>query len=263
MIVKQLYADNSMRNFHYLIGCAETKEALVIDPLDAERCYDAAQSMGLRITQILNTHEHWDHIGGNGEMVEKTGAKILAHHGARSKIPDVDIGLKAGDNVKVGQSISLKVLDTPGHTKSHVCLLSEGDQAALFCGDTLFNAGAGHCKLGGDVDELYESFSRQLFTLPDHTRIYPGHDYLINNLNFTLDREPGNETAKNFLHKYENQDPHQAHVTTMEEEKHINSFFRLNNASIIKELKRSLPDFPDNPTERQVFTALRQLRNVW
>lgn len=263
MIVKQLYADNALRNFHYLIACPETREALVIDPLDVERCYDAAQKQGFRITQILNTHEHSDHIDGNSEMVEKTGARILAHHGAVGTIPNIDVGLKAGDLVKVGQSVNLKVLDTPGHTKSHVCLLSTGEQAALFCGDTLFNAGAGHCRGGGNVDELYETFTRQLSALPDTTKIYPGHDYMINNLNFTIDREPGNEAAKDILQRLENQDPHKAYVTSIAQEKLINSFFRLNNPNIIKQLKKSVPDFPDNPTERQVFIALRTLRNVW
>ena len=240
MIVKQLYADNSLRNFHYLIACEHTKEAMVIDPLDVERCLSAASKHGFKITHILNTHEHWDHIDGNSEMREKTGASILAHQGACDKISDVDRGLVAGDAIKIGSSVSFKVLDTPGHTDSHICLLADGNRPALFCGDTLFNAGVGHCKLGGNPDKLYNTFATQLMHLPDNTEIYPGHDYMINNLEFTLDREPGNENAKIFLNNLEHQDPHDAYVSTMKDEREINSFLRLTNPSIISELKKKL-----------------------
>ncbi|MBT6329093.1 MAG: MBL fold metallo-hydrolase [Kordiimonadaceae bacterium] len=263
MIVKQLYADNRLRNFHYLIACEVTKEAMVIDPLDVERCLSSAHKHGFKITTILNTHEHWDHIDGNAEMCEKTGAKIVAHHGATSKIPNVDRGLKAGDHVNIGSSISFKVLDTPGHTDSHICILSEGPSPALFCGDTLFNAGVGHCKLGGNPDTLYDTFSSQLSDLSNETRIFPGHDYMVNNLEFTIDREPDNENAKSYLNSLEKQSPHDAYISTMADERKINSFLRLQNPSIIKELQKAFPDMSKAPSEKEVFLALRELRNHW
>ena len=263
MIVKQLYADNHLRNFHYLIACEETMEAMVIDPLDVDRCFSAAKKNGFKIKQILNTHEHWDHIDGNGEMREKTGAKILAHKGAIETIPNVDKGLTAGDTIKIGTSITFDVLDTPGHTDSHICLLSNDPNPSLFCGDTMFNAGVGHCKLGGNPDKLYATFSDQLSRLPETTKIYPGHDYMINNLRFTLDREPDNGDAKSYLHRLENQDPHNAYVSTMADERRINSFLRLENPSIIKELRKKFPDMSINPGKKEVFLALRRLRDNW
>ena len=171
MIVKQIYTDNAYRNFNYLIACPESGEALAVDPLDHQKCLAAAKQEGWEITQILNTHEHGDHTGGNRAMVEATGAKLLAHAGAKGKIPGIDIGLGAGDVVAIGRTVELESLDTPGHTMSHVCLLSRTDQPALFCGDTLFNAGAGNCHNGGHPSELYDTFADQIADLDDGTRI--------------------------------------------------------------------------------------------
>ncbi|MDG1709446.1 MAG: hydroxyacylglutathione hydrolase [Emcibacteraceae bacterium] len=263
MIVNQVYADNSLRNFHYLIACEKTREAMIIDPLDVDRCMDVAQKNNYKITTILNTHDHWDHIGGNQEVKEKTGATILSHKGAMKKIPDVERGLIAGDTIKIGNTVTFKVLDTPGHTDSHICLLSNDTKPSLFCGDTMFNAGVGHCKLGGNPDDLFQTFSSQLSKLPDNTHIYPGHDYMINNLEFTINREPNNEDAKLFLMKLENQNPHDAYVTTMADERRINSFMRLQNETIIEELKKAFPNMTNTPNEKEVFLALRELRDNW
>jgi len=263
MIVKQLYADNRLRNFHYLIACEKSREAMVIDPLDVDRCLDAAKKNNFKITTILNTHDHWDHIGGNEEIREKTGATLFSHTSAMGKIPNVDKGLNAGDQLKIGSSVSFKVLDTPGHTDSHICLLSDEKTPSLFCGDTMFNAGVGHCKLGGNPDDLFNTFDQQLSKLPNETKIYPGHDYIINNLEFTLDREPNNESAKSYLKNLEKQSPHDAFISTMKDERNINSFLRLKNPAIISELRKSFPDLPENPSEKEVFIALRELRNNW
>jgi hydroxyacylglutathione hydrolase len=263
VIVEQIWTGNAYRNFNYLIACPETGEALAVDPLDHRKCIAAAKAHGFQITQILNTHEHGDHIGGNGPMRAATGARILAHANAAGRIPDMDRGLAAGDVVSVGRTVELEVLDTPGHTMSHVCLLSRTDTPALFCGDTLFNAGAGNCHNGGHPDELYDTFATQLATLPDATRVYPGHDYIVNNLRFTLDREPDNARATALLRELENQDPDDALVTTLALEKEINTFFRLLSPSVIARLRDDFPDLADHPDPRTVFLKLRELRNAW
>ncbi len=201
------------RNFNYLIACPETGEALAVDPLDAEKCLAAAKRRGWTITQILNTHEHRDHTGGNDQMIAATGAKLLAHANAKDRIAGIDRGLKAGDAIKVGRTVELECLDTPGHTMSHICVLAHGATRALFCGDTLFNAGAGNCHNGGHPNELYNTFATQLSKLPDDTLVYPGHDYICNNLRFTLDREPDNAKAKELLPDLEEQDTSRPFVT--------------------------------------------------
>jgi hydroxyacylglutathione hydrolase len=263
MIVRQVWTGNAYRNFNYLIACAETGEALAIDPLDHEKCFAAAKREGWEITQILNTHEHRDHTGGNVPLAQKTGAKVLAHKNAKDKIPEMARGLSAGDLIKVGRTVALEALDTPGHTMSHVCLLSQTDQPALFSGDTLFNAGAGNCHNGGHPEELYKTFSQQLARLPEATLIYPGHDYIENNLRFTLSREPDNRRAQEMLEKLKNQDPSRAYVSTLALEREINTFFRLTSPGVIAKLREAFPDLPDKPDPRTVFLKLRELRNKW
>src|SRR5678816_4869986 len=102
--------------------------------------------------------------------------------------------------------------------RCHVCLRSHTDHPALFCGDTLFNAGAGNCHNGGHPSELYKTFSEQLERLPGSTSIYPGHDYIENNLKFTLDREPDNGDASGMLSRVSGHDPAKALVTTLDVE---------------------------------------------
>ncbi len=263
MIVEQIWTGNSYRNFNYLIVCPETGEALAVDPLEYDMCLGIAKDRGWEITQILNTHEHGDHTGGNAGMIAATGSKLLAHANAKDKIPDIDRGLSAGDVIKIGKTIELEALDTPGHTMSHVCLFAHTDQPALVCGDTMFNAGAGHCKSGGHPESLYDTFISQLAKLPDQTLIYPGHDYIENNLNFTLDREPDNERAQSLLQEVKNQDTNKAFVTTLALEKEINTFFRLSSPTVIAKLREAFPNLSDNPDEKTVFLKLRELRNDW
>ena len=145
----------------------------------------------------------------------------------------------------------------------HICLLSHTDQPALFSGDTLFNAGAGNCHNGGHPEELYATFREQLERLDDDTLLYPGHEYLTNNLAFTLDREPDNEAAREMLSAYGDQDPDTAIVTTLAQEHEINTFFRLSSPVIIERLAETFPEIGDNPDPRTVFLKLRELRNSW
>jgi hydroxyacylglutathione hydrolase len=263
MIVERIWTGNAYRNFNYLIACPETGEALAIDPLDHEKTLATAKVKGWQITQVLNTHEHRDHTGGNEAVIAATGARLIAHHKAGGRIAGVDRGVKAGDVIKVGKTVELECMDTPGHTMCHICLRSHTDQPALFSGDTLFNAGAGNVHNGGDVNALYATFVEQLARLPDNTQIYPGHDYIENNLRFTLAREPDNAAAKALLPSVADHDPAKSAVTTLAQEKLINTFLRLSSPSVIARLRESFPDLPDEPDAKTVFTKLRELRNQW
>ncbi|MEO8384949.1 MAG: hydroxyacylglutathione hydrolase [Betaproteobacteria bacterium] len=263
MLVEQIWTDNALRNFNYLIACPETGEALAIDPLDHQKTLATAKKKGWQITQILNTHEHHDHTGGNDAVVAATGAKVIAHYKAGGRIAGMDRGVQAGDVIKVGKTVELECLDTPGHTMCHICLRSHTERPALFSGDTLFNAGAGNVHNGGDVGAMYATFANQLALLPENTQLYPGHDYIENNLKFTLDREPGNVAAQALLPRLTNHDPASSVVTTIAEEKAHNTFFRLTQPGVIARLRERFPDLPEQPDARTVFMKLRELRNAW
>jgi len=170
--------------------------------------------------------------------------------------------LSKGDVIRVGRTVELECLDTPGHTLSHICLLSHTEQPALFSGDTLFNAGAGNCH-SGKVELLYESFSAQLARLPDTTRLFPGHEYLTRNLEFTLDREPDNSAAQALLAEAKSRNGGEAPVTTLGQEKQVNTFFRLSSPTVIARLRAAFPQIGEQPDARTVFLKLRELRNSW
>ncbi|HAU67371.1 MAG TPA: hydroxyacylglutathione hydrolase [Gammaproteobacteria bacterium] len=267
MLVEQIAVNNSLRNYMYLIACPDTLEAVAIDPLDHASTLARAAELGWSIRGVINTHEHHDHIGGNEPVIHATGATLYAHYKAVDVIDNVDVALRADDVVQVGTSVQLRALDTPGHTFCHTCLLFKGNQheetPALFCGDTLFNAGVGNCHNGGDPKVMYATFAEQIFALSDTTRIYPGHDYIINNLLFTLDREPSNEAAKSLLAAMQQWTSDRHFISNLAMERSVNSFFRLDSEEIRSVLCEQFEDLTSIASAEEVFLKLRELRNHW
>ena len=266
MLVEQIAVNNSLRNYMYLVACPETREAVAIDPLDHQLALKRAKELGWNICGVINTHEHHDHIGGNEPVIAATGATLYAHENATDKIANVDVGLRAGDSVNVGTSVELIALDTPGHTFCHTCLYYMGSDElapALFCGDTLFNAGVGNCHNGGNPQTMYQTFARQIFLLPDETKIYPGHDYIENNLLFTLDREPNNAAATSLLAAVRQWPGEKHFISNIAMERLVNTFFRLDSEEIIAMLRERFPEISAEPDAETVFLKLRELRNHW
>ncbi|MBM87020.1 MAG: hydroxyacylglutathione hydrolase [Gammaproteobacteria bacterium] len=259
MLIKQIPIRNNLRNYMYLLACEQTLEAIAIDPLNHSLCLKVAQDLGWTIKTVANTHHHHDHIGGNAPVIESTGAELVAHAEAMNAIPNVDRGVQAGESLRCGE-LHLKVMDTPGHTMSHICLYFSGSDAekpALFCGDTLFNAGVGRCDFGGDPEVLYNTFVEQIFPLADDVRIFPGHDYIQNNLEFTLDREPDNQAAIDLQKKFvQDLDP-ESFVSNIGIEREINVFFRLDNTLVREGIG------PNARDDKSTFIGLRHLRDNW
>ena len=261
MKIVRVFMENSLSNYCHLIICEESNEAIILDPLDVDKCLAAAERHSATITKVVNTHEHFDHIEGNPGIVAATGARVYAHENAMTRIPNVDVGLRTGDLIEVGSQVSLRVLHTPGHTPAHLCLLSEKSEPALFCGDTLFNASAGNCLYGGNIDDLYRTFVERLAKLPDSIRIYPGHDYMVTNLKFSQSREPGNTFVGALLAEAEAQTPDERTVTSLGIEKRINPFFRLENEEVVSTLQKEIAEQHADP--KSVFVGLRSLRDKW
>lgn len=260
MKTQQIFTGNQLRNFNYLL---ETRQGDIycIDPWDAEVISKEIEKKGGRLKAIINTHEHFDHVRGNEQLVKRWGAEVWVHENAAEKIPGATRSLKAFEEIDLGDGDSLKVLDTPGHTMAHLCLLALNHSVprALFSGDTLFNAGVGNCHNGGDPETLYETISGQIAGLPDNVLIYPGHDYLLNNLRFTLDREPGNTKASHLLQERVNIGfDARFLVSDLALEKEVNTFFRLDSLELRKRLSLS-----ESTSDKDVFLALREKRNHW
>ena len=173
MIIKQITI-GYMDNFCYIIGCENTRRALVIDPgPDVERIVAEAEKENLEIVTIVNTHGHGDHTAGNAALKARTGAEIIIHELDGDRYPDADVLLSSEENLQLGD-ITFDVIHTPGHTPGGICLHAIGN---LFTGDTLFVGDSGRTDLaGGDRPTMGQSICR-LMELPDTTIVWPGHDY--------------------------------------------------------------------------------------
>lgn len=190
MFVKQIQVGH-MAVFAYLLGDKITGDALVIDPADnAADIIAEAKKNNLRINYMVNTHGHVDHIGGNAQIKKLTGAKIIIHEedaimltdtpasmlrmfGA-TQSPPADILVRDGQLITTG-NIELKVIHTPGHSPGGICLYTPG---YVFTGDTLFVEAIGRTDLpGGSWEVMHNAIKMKLFSLPDDTKVMPGHNY--------------------------------------------------------------------------------------
>ena len=159
-------------NFTYLVAEEPGGEGVVIDPsYGIDPVLAAIDDRGVHVRYILNTHSHTDHIVGNQDVRERTGAKIVAHRVAPL---NADLPVEDGDAFRVGR-LSFEVVHTPGHTKDSVLYVFEGNVAT---GDTLFVGECGRTDLpGGDPAEMYDSLQRRVLALDDALVVLPGHDY--------------------------------------------------------------------------------------
>jgi glyoxylase-like metal-dependent hydrolase (beta-lactamase superfamily II) len=173
MIIRQI-AIGFMDNFCYIIGCENTRKALVIDPgPNVERIVSEAQKDNLEIVTIVNTHGHGDHTAGNAKLKSLTGADIIIHELDGDRYPDADVLLGKEEVLQLGE-LSIEIIHTPGHTPGGICLHARGN---LFTGDTLFVGDSGRTDLAGGHRPTMGKSIRRLMELPDDTVIWPGHDY--------------------------------------------------------------------------------------
>lgn len=176
-------------NYAYLLHEPEEGVTAVVDPSEPGPVIAALKAKGLTLTHILNTHHHFDHIGGNEALKTEFGATIVGPKADEERIPLIDIALGDGETVAVGTEIGT-VIDVPGHTKGHIAFWFESSDA-VFTGDTLFALGCGRM-FEGTPPQFWNSLKR-LSDLPDQTRIYCGHEYTQSNARFAVTVEPDND----------------------------------------------------------------------
>lgn len=240
-------------NYIYLIHDPVSGETGVVDPALAQPVLEILDKEGWRLTFILNTHHHWDHVGGNLELKQKTACKIIAGRSDWERIPGIDIGVSEGDVISLGQH-SAKVISTPGHTSGHIVYYF-AEERALFCGDTLFVMGCGRL-FEGTPEQMWNSLQK-LKALPPSTRIYCTHEYTQTNGRFALSVEPGNsQLQQKMLEVLRLRAENKPTVpSTIEEERATNPFFRADCMSVQKTVGLEY----ESPV--RVFTELRKRKD--
>ena len=176
-------------NYSYLIIDTNNNNACVVDPSEAKPIIDFIQNNKLKLNFILNTHHHYDHVGGNNELKKKYGAKIIGFKNDKERIPGIDI-LVEDNEIWKSKNFESKIIHIPGHTSGHICFYFFKEKI-IFTGDTLFSLGCGRI-FEGTYKEMFNSLNK-LKSLPQNTKVYCGHEYTLKNSLFCSKYEKNNK----------------------------------------------------------------------
>lgn len=242
-------------NYGFLIHDPASGETATIDTPDPDRILAEAKAAGWTITQIWNTHHHFDHAGGNAAIKAATGARIVGPSYESARIPGIDLPVSDGDSVWLGK-IEAKVVFTPGHTSGHIVYSLPGEHVA-FVGDTMFALGCGRL-FEGSPQQMWTSLSR-LADLPDDTVIYCAHEYTQANARFALSIDPDNRDLQAYAASVDAKRARgEATVpTTIGAEKAANPFLRAADPAIRARL--GLPD----AANAGVFAEIRRRKDAF
>jgi hydroxyacylglutathione hydrolase len=240
-------------NIGVLIRDTSTGACASIDAPEDAPIIAALHEKGWKLTDILVTHRHGDHVGGVEELKRRYRARVVAPAAEAGSIPAVDVAVKEGDHVLVG-ALSSKVIATPGHTAGHIAYYFQNAKA-LFAGDTLFALGCGRVLEGSPAD-MWQSLQK-LAALPDDTQLYCGHEYTLSNARFALAVDPGNAALKLRAAVAEGTraDGRLTIPSTLGDEKATNPFLRATDPAIARRVGKD----PSDPVA--VFAALREWKN--
>ncbi len=227
-------------NFSYLIIDEHNNSACVIDPSEASPIIDRVEKLKLNLKFILNTHHHFDHIGGNKELKKKYNLKVIGFEKDKERIPEIDITLKDKEIWK-SNKFETKIYHIPGHTSGHICY-HFFNQNILFTGDTLFSLGCGRI-FEGTYEQMFSSL-QLIKSFPENTKIYCGHEYTLKNAEFCIKHDKDNsaliEKIKSIKKKLDNGFP--TIPTTIKEELDCNIFLRSKDVGSFSKLR----DLKDN-----------------
>ncbi len=236
----QIYQIQALEDNYIYVLHAEGRTA-VIDPSESKEVLAFLQQHNWTLEYILNTHHHFDHVGGNEDIKQYKQCLVYASGYDQGRIPGCDKGLKEGDIITLGHH-KIEVIDIPGHTKGHIAYYLPED-AVLFCGDTLFSMGCGRV-FEGTMEQLYDSLQK-IKALPDDTTVYCAHEYTVKNIEFALTLDPGNKDLKEKLKEAQiKRDAGKSTVPSfLGDEKKYNPFLKAKSLEEFKEIRLKKDDF--------------------
>ena len=236
-------------NYSYLIIPENEGIAGVVDCVEVDPVLAAAEDLGVRITTVLSTHHHWDHVGGNEEIASRLGVRIFGNADDAERIPAITDGVREGDQVPLG-TLRAEVLLIPAHTTGHIAYYFR-EQDTVFTGDTLFAAGCGR---------LFEGDGK-LDVLPADTKVYFGHEYTVRNLEFAETLEPKSRAVADKLawSRARRREAMPTAPTTLASERATNPFMRTASPELRETVLRLVPGTRND--DETIFAATRQLKD--
>ena len=236
-------------NYSYLIHEQKTNTVVIVDPSEFEPCDEIIKNKYKKLDYILNTHHHYDHVGGNKMLKTKYNSTVLGFDGDKDRIPCIDKFLKDNQNFKIGNLI-FSVIFIPGHTKGHIAFYLKKEKI-VFTGDTLFSLGCGKI-FEGTYKQMFNSLNK-LKNLPAATKVYSGHEYTKKNLDFCLTYDPNNEFLKKKAEWINSNNI--TMPSSIGEELKTNIFLRCEEQSIKDALNLK------NSSDQEIFVKLRDLKD--
>ena len=227
-------------NYSYLIIDESNNSACVVDPSESQPIISFLENKNIKLKYILNTHHHYDHIGGNQELKKKYGSIVVGFKGDSKRIPGIDI-LVEDNQIWKAENFEAKIMHIPGHTSGHICF-NFFKEKFVFSGDTLFSLGCGRI-FEGSYEEMFESLNK-IKLLPKDSKIYCGHEYTLNNAKFCKKYDYENKYLQKKIEKIEKQREKGIPTipSTIKEELECNIFLRANDIETFSKLR----DLKDN-----------------
>ena len=227
-------------NYSYLIIDKENSTACVIDPSEADPIIEYLEDNKIKLKFILNTHHHYDHVGGNQKLKEKYGASVIGYEGDKERIPGIDI-LVNDQETWIHKNFEAKIIHIPGHTLGHICFYFYKDES-VFTGDTLFSLGCGRI-FEGTYSQMFDSLMK-LKKLPTNTKVFCGHEYTLQNSKFCIVHDDNNKNLKTKINdiKIKLKAGLSTIPSTIKDELECNIFLRSNNVETFSKLR----DLKDN-----------------
>ena len=227
-------------NYSYVIIDKSKNNACVIDPSEAQPIINFIEKENINLKYILNTHHHFDHIGGNKELKEKYNSIVVGYKHDAKRIPEISV-LVEDNQIWKEDNFEAKIIHIPGHTSGHIGFYFFNEKI-IFTGDTLFSLGCGKI-FEGTYEQMFESLSK-IRNLPEDTKIYCGHEYTLQNSNFCIKHDPQNLNLQNKISKIKEKLSNNTPTipSTLKDEKECNIFLRAKNVNSFSKLR----DLKDN-----------------